>query len=313
VQKVGVDTLTLDPRLQHRLDSRDSSDCANQERAAEYAEAIEAGTFDLQPVKVVQHGRTRWVWSGFHTLAAQVRLGRQRVQAAVTEGTFEDALLLSCSAGTGNTRHGAPYQAGDKRSLLLALYALPEWYAKSGREVAEHTGFSERHCRRVRDEAPDPANFGHEAEIQNPGAATTSGDDAEGNGSEEVTPRPRRRGRPAGPSRRNGRGGRQPESVTDELGTEVPERLRDVFASETLPGIVQSLDGLRARYQSAASWSRDVRLAWVNERIDELVEHTRNAIPHAVCPECRGSEDVDCNLCSGIGYLTEPEHTNLAN
>jgi hypothetical protein len=313
VQKVGVDTLTLDPRLQHRLDSRDSSDCANQERAAEYAEAIEAGTFDLQPVKVVQQGRTRWVWSGFHTLAAQVRLGRQRVQAEVTEGTFEDALLLSCSAETGNTKHGAPYQAADKRNVLLALYAMPEWYNKSGREVAEHTGFSESWCREVRANAPDPANFAGTGENQGPDGATTSVDDAEGNGSEESATRRQRRGRPAGPSRRNGRVGRRPESVTDELGNEVPERLRDVFASETLPGIVQSLDGLRARYQSAAAWNRDVRLAWVNERIDELVEHTRNAVPHAVCPECAGSEDVDCNLCSGAGYLTEPEHTNLTS
>jgi hypothetical protein len=319
VQKVGVDTLTLDPRLQHRLDSRDSADCANPERAAEYAVAIEAGTFDLQPIRVVQQGRTRWVWSGFHTLAAQVQLGKQRVQAEVTEGTFGDALLLSCSAGTGNTRHGAPYQAGDKRALLLALYALPEWHSKSLPEVAKHTGFSQRWCQQVRSEAPDPGISSTVLENQDPGAATTSDDGAEGNGTEEEAPQRRRRGRPAGPSRGNGRGHRgrrqaaAPESVTDELGAEVPERLRDVFASETLPAVVESLEGLKARYQSAASWNREIRLAWVNERIDELVEHTRNAIPHAVCPECEGAEDVDCNLCSGVGYLTEPEHTNLVN
>jgi hypothetical protein len=321
--RIRIDRITLDLRLQHRLDSKDEPGCANRERVQEYAAKIEAGTFHRQPVKLIQEGRTLWLWSGFHTLAAHVALGKSHIEAEVEEGTFTDARALSWSVKTGNTEHGAPYQSGDKKALLLDLLSDPEWAAKPLREVAIHTGITERWCGEVRRQLPERGISGSVPEItpetepaprRGPGRPPGPAPRRQQPPQQQESPEPE----PAAPAPRAQGNGRQPApapqapeeapaaDLVDGTGQAVPEGLRDIFATRSLHGIVTDLEELGQAIRATESWAVFVRRGEAHDALETLLSALEAGLPYAVCPACEGN---GCERCRQAGYL--PEHAYL--
>jgi hypothetical protein len=249
-----IDRITLLPELQFREDSRNHPGLADPETVKEYAEAIEHGA-NFPPVKVVDGGDARWLYDGFHTLAAYVSLGKTTVPVEVVEGDLERAHRESWKA---NIAHGRRYSHGDKTNKLLDLFRWQEWYEKPVRDIASLTGISYPFCSKVRQDAPPPEFVSQDTNSTD----SASEEESDQEGAEESPPKEqpkRKRGRPpGGTAAKKSRARRQqaaptangsqesdgktesgdeealdtsPDAGTDALGRPIPPTLSPVFAS----------------------------------------------------------------------------------
>jgi hypothetical protein len=105
---------------------------------AEYAEAMTAGA-TFPPVVVFFDGKTRWLADGFHRVSASVKIGRDRIECEVRQGSQRDAILFSVAA---NATHGLRRSNADKRHAVELLLADSKWSKKSDRWIADACGVS---------------------------------------------------------------------------------------------------------------------------------------------------------------------------
>jgi Protein of unknown function (DUF3102) len=91
----------------------------------------------------------------------------------------------------------------------------------------------------------------------------------------------------------------------DALGNELPERLRNMFADESLGA---SLDDIRHAInivESAAAWAVHMPVDRVVAALTEAHAMIAAAVPFCICPDCDGA---GCHECLQSGYLVVAEH-----
>jgi hypothetical protein len=120
-----IKEITVDVEVQDRAEM-------NAEVVAEYA-ASDLNSFPA--VRVWDDGKTKWLSSGHHTLAAHKKQGRVDIRAVVFLGTREDAIL---DAVRSNTKHGLRRSGKDKRRAVQQLLkAFPEMSDRQLMEEAQ--------------------------------------------------------------------------------------------------------------------------------------------------------------------------------
>lgn len=122
-------------RLDHRLQSRVEID---QDVVAEYRDAIIAGD-KLPPVSVMFDKVYYYLVDGFHRYDATTAANLGEINALVTEGHFQDALLASVGA---NSKHGLRRTNDDKRRAVQTILSVPAWAEWSDNQIAKACGVS---------------------------------------------------------------------------------------------------------------------------------------------------------------------------
>lgn len=108
------------------------------------------------------------------------------------------------------------------------------------------------------------------------------------------------------------------EEVRDALGTIVPPHLRDVFADgrivEQLERVrswrravehasaVRQLSALGPFYRYLELTTLDGLLTEACDYLDSAIQNIERALPHALCPDCKGAPD-GCESCRSTGYV----------
>lgn len=125
IRSLPVREIRADQALQSRV-------TLNAMTVDEYAAAMREGaTF---PAVVVFHdGRSFWLASGFHRIAAAKKARLPCFAAQVQRGSKRDAILYSVGQ---NFDHGLRRSNADKRAAVLMLLTDPEWIRWSDREIA---------------------------------------------------------------------------------------------------------------------------------------------------------------------------------
>jgi len=120
----------------------------------EMAEALKNGD-DLPPVKVVQEGKTYWLWDGHHRVAAHETASIRKVQIEVTEqGDRKRARWLAYSANRDNTALKRSLE--DRRKAVRQ--ALEDAWDWSDRAIAEHVGVTHPMVSSMREDASGGKN-----------------------------------------------------------------------------------------------------------------------------------------------------------
>lgn len=146
VKSLPIDTLVRDGKLQARVNG------LNADHVEDLARVIEAGNLKKLPrpkVMLVQ-GTGYCVWDGHHTIAAAEMQQLTHITCEITEGLWDEAVLLAAGA---NAQHDALKRSNaDKRKAVeMALAVLPK--RTSGAEVARIVGdVSDQFVRNVRRE-----------------------------------------------------------------------------------------------------------------------------------------------------------------
>jgi uncharacterized ParB-like nuclease family protein len=93
----------------------------NSERVELYAEAMKDG--DAFPVPTVHtDGKTYWLSSGFHRVAAYERNGAKEIECEIIQGNLDDAMFYALGA---NAKQGLPLASEDFRLSVKRLIGLP--------------------------------------------------------------------------------------------------------------------------------------------------------------------------------------------
>jgi hypothetical protein len=110
----------------------------NQRAVSDYEYNLQ-NAIKMPPISVVRSGEELIVVDGFHRLHAHQNLGRDRIEALITEGDPETALKLAIGA---NQTHGLRRSDEDKaRAVVLAL-KNPDLGKGSDREIGKLCGVS---------------------------------------------------------------------------------------------------------------------------------------------------------------------------
>lgn len=285
---------------------------------------------DLPPPQLVRLPSGRFlVVDGFHRLEALRRLGRAAARAEVADGTEADAAWLAAAANADQL--GLPRDhAARRRAVEAALRVRPHL---SNPAIAAHVGVSEATVRRVRAALAEALPPAGERVGKDGRAINTAGIGARADGdfvTDEVggasaaaeafagseggeTARRREAGRRAAANAR--------APLQDGEGADVPDHLRDAFADRALAEEADAIDALadavrpddRARRLAArAGVYRFLRpdigagLADAESGLRVAAAAARAAVPHAVCPACRGDAAADgepCDGCRGCGHV----------
>ncbi|QAZ45924.1 ParB/RepB/Spo0J family partition protein [Mesorhizobium sp. Pch-S] len=112
----------------------------NNDRIAEYAEAMKAGD-QFPPLTVFHDGSTYWLADGFHRHYAAQHAGRKHIRCYVRQGGLRDAILYSVGA---NAKHGLARSDEDKKRAVMRLLDDPEWSLWSDREIARRCHVSDK-------------------------------------------------------------------------------------------------------------------------------------------------------------------------
>jgi hypothetical protein len=126
---LSLDIDLSDIRLDQSAQPRES---LNNDRIAEYAEAMKAGD-QFPPLTVFNDGKTYWLADGFHRHYAAQHAGRKHIRCHVRQGGLRDAILYSVGA---NAKHGLARSDEDKRRAVARLLTDEEWSQWSDREIA---------------------------------------------------------------------------------------------------------------------------------------------------------------------------------
>jgi hypothetical protein len=282
VERIPLDRLTLDPRLQMRAGGTDES------LAAEYAEVIE----DLPPSRAVSDGETLWLAEGWHRHRAHQIAGSPDMPCQVRPGTFLDALI---EAAASNHAHGLPRTSEDKRKAVRTLLAENE---------ANRHGWSQRQIARM-------------ARVNNHLVAAVASETAEGrngsspnsspSGSNNGSPLLAVTSAPETPSDDGESGDEKPApELLDEADMPLPPQA--VRAFNQLPDLrklCRCLDQAGRELERLGKDPVGVHLHW--QSAQSQLRSARQTVwqgrPAFVCPYC-GGKGADCQWCRGHGFVT---------
>ncbi len=146
--KIKLDDLTLDPRLQPRVNG------LIEKAWHEYAEAMRRGD-TLPPLRVVvgkendQDTLHHWLTQGWHRVTAARSLGLTELDAFVRAGTFadaEDEMLKS------NYEHGERRTTEDLQNAIRRALLTKRWQRRSDNWIADHLHCSDKTVTTMRGE-----------------------------------------------------------------------------------------------------------------------------------------------------------------
>ena len=125
-ETIKISDITLDAGTQTRVE-------LNEDRVSMFHEIIEE-IGDMDPVEITFDGLKYYLTDGFHRVMAHTRATRDYIEAKVTLGTLEDAILRSLSA---NAKHGLPRSNADRRKSVNMALDHEKWGKLSAREIAK--------------------------------------------------------------------------------------------------------------------------------------------------------------------------------
>lgn len=126
----------------------------NEDTVAEYAEALKDGA-TFPPVVAFHDGHVYWLADGFHRYLAHRRVGVERIEVDVREGSLRDAILFAVGA---NAEHGLKRTNEDKHKAVVTLLTHElaktdtEGHPWSNMEIARRCRVNEKTVRKYRDE-----------------------------------------------------------------------------------------------------------------------------------------------------------------
>jgi hypothetical protein len=135
---VTTSLLVLDPRLQCR-------ETVPEGIIREYEEGWK-DKVDFPPVQVFEVDGELFVVDGFCRVMAASNIGKSKIPATVTRGTFSDAVRAACGA---NYAHGLRRTNADKRKA--AMIAIAQFPDETTRALAEMCGVSHAYIGNLRD------------------------------------------------------------------------------------------------------------------------------------------------------------------
>ena len=135
---VTTSLLNLDPRLQCRESVPESI-------IKDYEEAWKDKVV-FPPVQVFEVDGELFVTDGFCRVMAAANIGKSKILATITKGTFSDAVRAACGA---NSDHGLRRTNADKRKA--ALIAIAQFPDETTRALAEMCGVSHAYIGNLRD------------------------------------------------------------------------------------------------------------------------------------------------------------------
>lgn len=123
VKIIYMGSIVRHPRLRLRIKMR-------RQKIGDYARAYRAGA-QFPPIEVVKDGEAYLLVDGFHRFAALRENGAQTVEARITEGDINRAMI---KAATANTQHGMGWTAQELRQAF-SMYMKARGFIneKSGR------------------------------------------------------------------------------------------------------------------------------------------------------------------------------------
>lgn len=310
VEKLKLDQITLDPRLQCRA----SIDMATVD---DYAEIVKAGEpFDGPPPRVYWDKATgvKWLADGWHRYHAHGKGGKRQMDCYVVEGTYLDALRFAVQA---NATHGRQRTAEDKRRAVVACLDDADLAELSTREIADLCRVSRDLVERVR---------GVHQKVQ---SDTRVGRD--GHRYQRTKPQPKAEsepqplppdpepddlppefGEPVGQV-----ADRPPEAggPVDAKGRPIPDNLSEAFADATfLRAKVQALGQLQTdleRFRQERPGGAFLPVQSAAVAVQNLQAAISSSRPYVVCPCCSGTlreagldGAPECKVCRADGKPT---------
>ena len=320
-------TETLDIAALHPIQTRSATDA---ETVEEYAETAQRGV-KFPPVSVVRdkHG-TLWLWDGIHRMEAARRIGKTRIRAEVTDGTYLDALRLALGA---NATHGLRRSNADKRHALEMAWEKRReiWPRTDGADpsteiLAEACGL---HLNTIK---------AFMRTIQPISNVPVEGYDRVGKmyqlkaaqGVNNVPVQPTQNvpvgTRGAAPVRRVfGKDGktrsapiraRAPQRahnvMLDRFGVEIPMEIRAAFMDNTARDQIESMLQSTYRLLKGAMEAQDPNVAQYRQadliELQNLLRTARFTKPYCVCRICQGNGRGSCTACHETGFQTEEQY-----
>ena len=135
---ITTSLLNLDPRLQCRESVPESI-------IKEYEEGWK-DKVDFPPVQVYEVDGELFVTDGFCRVMAAANIGKSKIPATITKGSFSDAVRAACGA---NYNHGLRRTNADKRKA--ALIAIAQFPDETTRALAEMCGVSHAYIGNLRE------------------------------------------------------------------------------------------------------------------------------------------------------------------
>lgn len=129
-----------------RLDAGTQQRSVSDVIVKEYMEAIKGGE-PLPAIDVMTDGKDTWPTDGFHRIIAYRKLGKDYIQANISEGTLRDAIWKSYRA---NTEHGFRRQPGTSKEIIKKILNDAEWKEGSLSQIARHVGVSQQFVSQVK-------------------------------------------------------------------------------------------------------------------------------------------------------------------
>jgi hypothetical protein len=296
----------------------------------EYMELMGDG-HKFPAVDLVGDGTKFWLWNGFHRFEAAKRLQKKTLACAISNGTLEDALWLSCSANRDN---GLPRTTEDKKHILLKLFAHEKWGKKSTSELARHVGVGRRFVTKIRSQFDEThtnpteipvahgalgAHDSHEivdANNKDIAAPIADADDsvegahgalrAHDSDTIEVTRggKTYQQKKQTTPTKKQ----EQPPKILDKVGREIPHELIEVYLQRpVIEKLIRALDEIKNQVKHSYD-AHDLIYSMLNfqsfqANMENLRRDLKFALPFAVCPYCGGRQSESCKACKGFGFV----------
>jgi len=258
---------------------------------ARYAELMKDGN-SFEPIDVISDGKSYFLWDGFHRFFATKKRNKNYISAIVEQGTQRKAQELSFGA---NTRHGFPRQPGTGKSIILKIFADPEWSKKSEVDIAKWVGVTQQYVSKIKREIEShpttSCRIDSDSEPKNKVLRSETIKVKRGE-SEYKMKKPEKK-------------------VLDSTGKQVPEHLIDFFkrANEYRQMIKQLNDMLKTvRNGKDANdlFYKYIKIENLTAEIGNVKRIFRFALPYAICRYCGGDEkNAECRACGGCGFVNE--------
>ncbi len=275
-QKVLIEAITLNAGTQQRQLSPDV--------VSHYADLRSDG-IELPPVEIIRTGKDDILWDGFHRIAVAKNLGENHIRANIQIGTERQAIWLSYKA---NSEHGFTRQPGATKFILEAIFADPEWSQMTVQEIARHVGCSRKHASQVKNEGgaqPGGALLDKKQEPKNHPTGRASPNAAAGPRTETE----------------------QNSPLQDDEGQDIPPHLADMFLSRSvIKERINEIDKVKNSIENSIAGG-NMTYALINGTTWLHAFNTfrfilKSAIPHAICPYCKGK---CCGACHNSGFLNK--------
>jgi hypothetical protein len=90
----------------------------------------------------------------------------------------------------------------------------------------------------------------------------------------------------------------------DDLGNELPKKLRDAFVGnrQNIQSTIKLLQEAKRMLKGLKDWNPYIREFGTAETITKAIEDMKNGLPHAICPECQAK---GCAVCRKSGWVTK--------